>query len=260
MQTEYFADHFCAIVAVNDEAILQGCLRQSPDIKQGRLPLTVITDASSMPQAYNSGLSQTNRPICVLVHQDVYLPKGWLDRAIDALCALSSEEPNWMVAGSYGVRENGTHIGRVWDANMQQELGEAGFAPERVGSLDELLIILRRPETFAFDEGLPSFHLYGTDLVQTAKAMGRASFAVELPVVHNNRPWHSLGGGYLEAYRYTRSKWREHLPIHTTVCTLSRNPLPLLRARFRRRHVGDREKYALGDARQIARDAGYESA
>ncbi|MEL7199670.1 MAG: glycosyltransferase [Pseudomonadota bacterium] len=258
MLFEYGPDDFCAIAAVNDEAILAECLAKSPDIAQGRLPLTEIRNAPSMSSAYNQGLEQTTAAICLLVHQDVYLPNGWLDKAIDLLNELSVMRPEWMVAGPYGVADDGEHVGCVWDANMQRELGQKKFAPRMVGSLDELLLILRRPDGFRFDADLPHFHLYGTDLVQSARAAGRSTFAVDLPVVHNNRPWHTLGGGYLDAYRYTRRKWRKKLPIHTTICSITYNPLPLLRTRWRRRHVDRREDYVLADARELARLAGYE--
>ncbi len=259
MKIEYSARDFCAIVAVNDEKILGSCLAISPDIAAGLLPMQVIKDAPSMTRAYNEGLANTRASICVLLHQDVYLPAGWLDRAINVLNGLTASDPEWMVAGPYGVRENGEHVGCVWDANMKRELGHARFLPTPIGSLDELLLILRRPNGFAFDERLPNFHLYGTDLVQTALAMGRSAYAVEIPVVHNNRPWHSLAGGYLDAYRYARRKWRSKLPIYTTVCPLTRNPLPLLRSRWRRRHVKARDDFPLSDAKELARLAGYEA-
>lgn len=252
-------EDFCAIVAVNDDAILAQCLARSPDIVSGRLPLKIVRGASSMAKAYNEGLDTAPGKIALLVHQDVYLPAGWLDRAIMTLDALTRDRPDWMVAGPYGVRDAGTHIGRVWDVNLGRELGETGFAPAPVGSLDELLLILRREPDFRFDPDLPHFHLYGTDLVQSAKAMGRGAYAIELPVVHNNRPWDSLGGGYLLAYRYAQRKWRKRLPIHTTVCQISRNPLPLWRAQWRRRHVTSRGKGLLADAVEVARAAGYES-
>lgn len=258
MQVEYCADDFCAIAAVNDDETLSECLARSPDIASGRLPLTLIKDAPSMAKAYNQGLAKTDREICVFVHQDVYLPDGWLERACNALNELTNDRPGWMVVGPYGVRENGEHVGRVWDANMERELGFAGFSPTQVGSLDELLLVLRRPDGFWFDDALPHFHLYGTDLAQTAKKLGRGVYALEMPVIHNNRPWDSLAGGYLEAYRYARHKWRDQLPIPMTVCTLTRNPLHLLRARWRRRHVKHRGGRPLRDARKIAQQAGYE--
>jgi len=253
------SDDFCVIAAVDDDRILAGCLERSPDIASGALPLTVIRGARSMAEAYNSGLEQTEAAICIFAHQDVYLPEGWLDLVRERLRQLEAEHSDWMVAGPYGVKPGGAHVGRVWDVNMGRELGQSGFAPTPVGSLDELLLILRREPGFQFDTQLPHFHLYGTDLVQSALSTGRGAFAVELPVVHNNRPWASLGGGYLAAYRYARRKWRARLPIAMTVCWLSFNPLHLWRVRWRRRNIAERGAGLLADAAEVATAAGYET-
>ncbi len=254
----YLADDFCVIAAVNDHGILDECLARSPDVVSGQLPLTIIEGAADMAEAYNAGLARTAARICVFAHQDVYLPVGWLDRAIDVLNGLLGEAPDWMVAGPYGVQSSGAHVGRVWDVTMDRELGESGFPPTPVVSFDELLLILRRDAGFQFDASLPSFHLYGTDVAQAARASMRSAWAVELPVVHNNRPIVSLAGGYLDAYRYMRTKWRDELPIPTTICALSRNPFPLWRARWRRRRVKQRGDSLQAEAREVAKRAGYE--
>lgn len=250
---------FQVIAALDNEMIADACLRRSPDIASGAMPLKTITGARSMAQAYNSALDATTADIAVLAHQDVYLPTGWLAQASEKLADLSAAQPDWLVAGAYGIALSGQHVGRVWDVTMRQELGWPDFAPTQVQSLDELVLILRRGSGYRFDPQLPHFHLYGTDVVQSAWAMGRSAWAVELPVVHNNRPIVSLGGGYLQAYRYMRDKWRANLPIQTCIAPLTRNPLPLLRARWRRRHVTQRGAQLQADAVQVAKAAGYEA-
>jgi hypothetical protein len=141
---------------------------------------------------------------------------------------------------------------------MAMELGHAQFPPTPVESLDELLLIVKREPWFRFDHQLPHFHLYGTDLVQTAWAAGRSAFAIEAPVVHNNRPYTSLGSGYVDGYRYVRRKWRKRLPIYTTICKISFNPLPLWRVQWRRRKVNEQRGKLLAASTEAARQAGYE--
>ncbi|MEP3052417.1 MAG: glycosyltransferase [Erythrobacter sp.] len=254
----YKTSDFCVIAAVDNDKILDQCLKRSPDIASGRVGLTEIRGAHNMASAYNQGLAETSQSICILAHQDVYLPDGWVDRAIEALDALEQRAPEWLVAGPYGVRADGRHAGQVWDVTMGRELGGPFAAPVEVGSFDELVLILRRTPGFQFDVGLPHFHLYGTDLAQTAWSLHRSSWAVNLPVVHNNRPIVSLGGGYADAYQYCRNKWRDRLPIETTICTLTYNPMPLWRARWRRRKVKTRGSELQADAQTVARQAGYE--
>lgn len=252
------AEDFDLIVAVNHTGILADCLERSPDVAAGRLSLTAIHGASNMAQAYNDGLNRTSGKFAILAHQDVYLPKGWLDLVIEKLTALEADHPDWMVAGPYGVKSDGNHVGRVWDVSLRCELGSTGFQPARVASLDELLLILRRNTDYRFDTDLPHFHMYGTDLVQSCLASGKTAWAIEIPLVHNSQLVASLGGGYTHAYRYMRRKWRQSLPIPTTVVPITRNPIPLARAKFRRRHIPARDNVLLADSVEIARKAGYE--
>lgn len=251
-------DDFCVIAAIDNDIIFDACLARSPDVVEGGLQVIEVRNAKTMATAYNQALEKTDARIALLAHQDVYLPRDWLDRAVEALNQLTDDHPEWMVCGPYGVKPNGEHLGRVWDTILGMEFCAKDFAPEEIGSLDELLIILRRETGLRFDEKLPHFHLYGTDIVQMAKAAGGSAFAIELPVIHNNRPIASLGGGYMDAYRYTRRKWRHRLPIWTTVSAISYFPVSLWRAQWRRRKIKDRGAYLHGDVIEIARQLGYE--
>src|SRR3546814_16444416 len=98
-----------------------------------------------------------------------------------------------------------------------------------------------------FDTMLPYFHLYGTDIVQIALAQGHGAYAVELPVVHNNRPVATLRSGYARAYAHARRKWRAQLPIWTSICKPSRWPVALWRAQWRWRRVSQSPDALLAD-------------
>ena len=254
------ADDIVVIAAVDNLQILEACLKRSPDVQSGRIPVVTVEGARSMAEAYNEGMSRTSRSLCIFAHQDVYFPVGWVDLALERLNALTAQDPMWQVAGPYGVRPDGIHAGRIWDVGIGRELGAAGFAPTPVGSLDELALIVRRDDAFHFDPALPHFHLYGTDLVQSALARGRTAYAVELPMVHNSRLVATLRGGYWRAYHYTRRKWARKLPIYTTVCRVTNNPLALWRAQWVLRKVAPRPPGLLADAVDVARLAGYETA
>lgn len=251
---------FSVIAAVNNDYIFEECLAKSPDIVSGRLNLTAIRGAVSMADAYNRGMAEYPAHIQIFAHQDVYLPQGWLDRIRVALADLEQIASDWLVAGPYGVKADGDHVGRVWDVGLGRELGKTGFEPTRVVSLDELLLITRMTGDFQFDPALPHFHLYGTDIVQTCLEMRRSAWAIEIPVVHNSQRVDSLAGGYTNAYHYVRRKWWAKLPIPTTVCSLSKYPLPLALARWRLRKTRPRDGLLLADAIEVAKLAGYEKA
>lgn len=244
--------------AVNSRPILEACLLRSPDVAAGRLSVEVLEGYASASIAYSDAIAKSTKSICLFTHQDVYLPRGWLDTFLRHVNALSERDPNWAVVGVYGICANGDHVGRLWDVTMGRELGEPGFSATPVQSLDEVVIAVRKAPGLDFDRDLPGFHLYGTDIVQAARSLDRTSFVIEAPIVHNNRPISSLKGDYERSYRYARRKWRGRLPIATSICQLSYNPLSLWQAQYRRRRAGERPPGLLADARDVATNAGYE--
>ena len=108
--------------------------------------------------------------------------------------------------------------------------------PQEVVSLDEIVLIVRRASGVNFDPALPSFHLYGTDIVLEARKLGMKSYVVDLPVIHNAKPVVRLDRSYISAYNFMVRKWKPLLPWPTVIVELSRNPLILMLRRLRIRY------------------------
>jgi hypothetical protein len=139
-----------------------------------------------------------------------------------------------------------SHIGPVWSSSLGQIVGRVPIAPVQVQSFDELLIVMRRDAGLRWDEGLPGWHMYGTDIVQIARAAGRTAYAGALPCIHNDGFHESLGPDYRECYRHMQRKWRDALPLRTPITKISRSGLHLLRdLRAARRSVAFREGMAI---------------
>ena len=197
----------------------------------------------------------------VFTHQDVYLPKGWCDRLWTAIEALEARREKWGVLGIVGIDEGGALVGRCWSNGLHREINARRPALTRVQSIDELVIVLRRASGLRFDEELPGFHLYGTDIVQSVIAAGFGAYVFDAPVVHNSLPVSRLDGPYSQAYRYMQNKWKSRLPIATAVVSITRFGWPLLNwklhnliRRSRRRRVTQRCAFPAG----VARELGYE--
>lgn len=257
---------WCCIAAVNDSSVLAQNLGASPIFSSDPTRLSIIRNQPSSSLAYNEGLDQTQARICVFAHQDVYLPLGWEEVLAERIEELDRFDPNWAVAGLYGIDRDGAHVGRVWDGSLGRELGGSFEQPIGVQSLDELLIILDRDKALRFDTSLPSFHLYGADVVQTARSRGHGAFVIHAPVVHNSLPVAGLHGGFMHAYDYMRRKWRHSLPIITPVTRVTRSGLAARWKDFRRYQVNFPNRKKIHAARgsdranpqAIARTLGYE--
>ena len=266
-------DDLKIVAAVNDQTTLSSCLAASPDIRSGRVPFRIYGGYRSASEAFNRALDETtaekrhpNPPrVLVIAHQDVYLPAGFAQRLVATLNALAIDDADWAVAGCIGITAEGQLRGRTWASSMKKVLGSTANLPAVVASLDELILILNLGSTDAgfprFDPELPSFHLYGTDIVQAARALNRRCYAIDLPVVHHSRPVVALGRGYWRAYRYCQAKWRESLPVATLMGGLHASVLPMLKqdVLYRLRSRGARvRRRPDGNPRDIASALGFD--
>lgn len=220
----------------NHEPTLEQNLLSSPDVSAGHVPISVMWGAPAASVAYEDAIGQAGADILIFAHQDVYFPAGWFAKLETACAELSSIDPAWGVAGVFGVAPSGEFVGHVWDSALGFICGGPFGAPKEVVSLDEVVLIVRRASKVSFDPRLPSFHLYGTDIVLEGRKAGLKSYAIDLPLIHNSKPVLRLDRGYVGAYRFMLGKWKAQLPWPTVIVQLTRDPFPLLLCRLRLLH------------------------
>ena len=240
---------FCIVVASNNDTILAHNLMASDMVRNKQVPVHVERGASSASIAYNRGLAATTQPIVIFAHQDVYFPPGWETKLAAAIAQIEATDPNWALLAPFGMSMTGAHIGDVWSTSLSRRVGQPVTVPTPVQSFDELVIILRRASSLQFDNGLPRFHLYGTDIVQMARAQGLGAYVAHLPVVHNDGFHDRLRSDFAEGYHYVRQKWRAHLPLRTSVLWTRWHGLSLLWYRLRAARSFKRRKAMAGDTK-----------
>ena len=226
------------VTASHSDAILAANLARSPLFAAG-VPLHVEQGAPSATVAYNNGLDATTAPYIVFAHHDVYLPQGW-DRLLAARIAeVEAQDAHWGLIGAFGIALDGAHIGPVWSSSLGMIVGRVPLAPLPVQAFDEMLIVVRRASGLRWDQALPGWHMYGTDVVQIARMQGLGAYAVGLPCVHNDRYHGALGADFTQSYRFMQRKWRRVLPLRTPITKISRSGLHLLRDTWAARQSRD---------------------
>ena len=245
--------------ACNSESILATNLARSPLL--AHVPLHTEWGAPSAAAAYNRALEATTAPIVVFAHQDVFLPLGWDALLRARIAEVAARDPNWALIGAFGVGLDGAHHGPVWSSSLGQIVGRISQTPQAVQSYDEMLIVLRRASGLRFDEALPGWHMYGTDIVAQARSLGLGAWASSLPCIHNDRFHGALGPDYVECYRAMQRKWAGQLPLLTPITKISRSGLHLRRDLWRaRRSLDYRAGMAVGietPVEDLARRCGW---
>ncbi|MBV8277705.1 MAG: hypothetical protein JO170_20925 [Verrucomicrobia bacterium] len=219
----------CTVVsATNNEAVLNSCLLSSPDIQEA---VTVMLQKgySSAATAYNVAIDQAESDLLIFVHQDVYLPRGWLASLQRALDLLSNEDPNWGVLGVWGVSDSSDDGTGFLYCAANGRLGNAFEGVREVSSLDEVLLIMRKSSKLRFDNQLPGYHMYGTDICLQARRHGMKSYVIPALCIHNTNGYGMLPLQFWRSYFYMRKKWRSQLPIATSCTKITFGCWPAIR-------------------------------
>jgi hypothetical protein len=222
-------DHWSLVVAVNNDQVLQKTLLASPAI-DGRCQVIPERGFSCTGKAYNAGIVEARQEIIVFAHQDMYLPADWLPNIERALSQLSIQDPNWGVLGLVGVGKklDEEPVGYCYSTGLQGFVGRPFLEPLAVRSLDEIVLIIRRSSGLTFDENLPGFHFYGTDICLEAESRKMRCYATCAFCVHNTNGIKRFPLDFWRGYLYMRRKWWGRLPIRTTCTTVTRSCGPMV--------------------------------
>jgi len=219
------------VVAVNNRRILQNNLLRSPALADSahRHQIIVKENFTTAGAAYNSGLDDARNDLVVFIHQDMYLPAGWMQQLSGAIRTLDAAGENWGVLGCSGVTpEHRNGLGQVYSTGLGV-IGTRLDAPVPVDTLDEIVLVVRKSSGLRFDPDVPNFHMYGTDICLEARSRGLRSFAFQGFCVHNTQQVVELPPEFKQAYRYVKRKWKRYLPIYTTCTIVERFDLDLRR-------------------------------
>jgi Glycosyltransferase like family len=241
---------------VNDEQVLNENLLRSPDVSSGTVCMEILRNCTSASKSYNAVLEETGADIVVLLHQDVYLPGGWVDSLEGEIQKLEKIDSKWAVLGVVGATRDGI-VGHLWSSGINREIGGHFTDVIAVEAIDELLLVINNRQKIRFDDHQPGFHLFGTDIVQSAKVQGYKSYVIDLPVIHNDRPKYILDSDYIKSYKYMQQKWEKYLPIHTCTEKIKKSIFQLHLRNLKFAILGENRPHIKYDSEKIAIELNY---
>lgn len=227
------ANNITVIAAVNNQDVLEKNLLRSPLLNESDLQYIQIEGHVSASQAFNHAIKKATGELLVFAHQDVYLPLHWGQQLFDAVAKLEKSATTWTVLGVVGVGVTGQVQGLSWSTGLLREVGSSIREPQPAVSLDELVLVVRKSSGLSFDERLPGWHLYGTDIVQEAIRRNLGAYIIKAPVIHNSVPVVRFDAGFAKCYQYMRRKWNSCLPLQSCCIKITRYGWPLLKKQIR---------------------------
>jgi hypothetical protein len=207
------------VACVNDEEQLEANLLSSPCLRDPSPHQRLLfRDCASAAEGLNAGIEQAKHDLVVLVHQDVYLPKGWPKRMMAQWRVAQQQGGPIGIGGVFGVLDRGVPFDAIGRVVHRDRLLMHRDLPADVDGLDELLMVLPRQTSLRVDPEL-GWHLYGTDLALQASRMGLRVVVLDAPCHHNSLtgrvPWK-----YRDSERVLARKWHDQLPVHTNLSSI----------------------------------------
>lgn len=166
----------------------------------------------------NRLLEEARGQFVILCHQDVRLLGDGRAELEARLADLTRIDATWAIAGNAGGTAPGKLAIRITDGHAPDQ--HVGTFPERVASLDENFIILRRSARIGPSRDLDGFHFYGADLCLMADIAGYSAYVIDFHLEHLSKG--NKSAAFYVGEAAFRSKWSRALRprwIQTT-CSL----------------------------------------
>jgi hypothetical protein len=226
-----------AVATYGAGEVLEGNFLASPCLRKPH-PHQILLQRNyiSAAKAYNDAIDRAGNDLMVFAHQDMIFPESWISQLERAIGYVEAEDPRWGVLGCYGATRDGDYRGYVYSP-LDGVIGRSFECPIPVQTLDEIVLIVRKSSGLRFDDRLPHFHLYGTDICLRAAHTGMKSYAISAFCIHNAHHYLVLPKEFYECCRYIKGVWKDYLPIQTACVRITRFNIPLFKRRLNEAHM-----------------------
>jgi hypothetical protein len=203
------------VVVYNIPRIFRSCFASSLHVSSENVTAYHNVNNESLPKFYNKTIQEhlQENVWFVFCHQDFILKEDLVSRLegkdVETIYGPIGIRPGESGFSGMIVQTNGTPIGRQLEEDTP------------VQTLDEMCLIAHSEvfrQGLSFDERF-RFHFYGADFCMQAYTFGFDVLAMQLKCQHKSRTIHGdiTSPDYLSSLNMFREKWKQFLPIRTTI-------------------------------------------
>jgi hypothetical protein len=166
-------------------------------------------------EAINLFIKKASGKYIIIVHQDVRAIDN-KSRLLDCLHELERTDKNWAVCGNAGGIHYHESILYISHAN-QDDITQKKL-PQKVKTLDENFLVIKKDAQLSASVDISGFHLYGTDICLLAQIKGYSCYVIPFLVKHlsegNIKDLRSFEKSFITKYGQ-----KLHLGFIQTTCT-----------------------------------------
>lgn len=166
-------------------------------------------------EAINHFIKKAIGKYIIVVHQDVRV-NDHQSKLLECLAELDKTDPQWAVCGNAGGITYHEKI--LYLRHTKEDSRTTKKLPQKVRTLDENFLILKKDALLSVSADLSGFHLYGTDICLLAQIKGYRCYVISFLVQHLSE------GNLKDLELYKRSFIKKygqkfHLGFIQTTCT-----------------------------------------
>lgn len=131
-------------------------------------------------QAISHFLKISRGKYIIIVHQDVRAIDN-REKLLQCIDGLNKKDSNWALCGNAGAKGYHQEVVYIkYPSHTEQSID----LPQKVNSLDENFLLIKKSSNMTISPDLKGFHLYGTDLCIIANFLGYSCYVIAFMAEH----------------------------------------------------------------------------
>jgi hypothetical protein len=169
--------------------------------------------------AFNIFLQRAQGKYIIICHQDIELIYDKIDDLEQRIDELEKLDPKWALIGNAGGINLKFRSGHITHGNPPIHVKKGKYFPQKVQTLDENFILVKKQANLAVSSDLAGFHFYGTDICLIADILGFNAYVVDFHMYHQSTG--NKDKGFLSMKMALQRKYQRALKGHYLLAATS---------------------------------------
>jgi hypothetical protein len=138
-------------------------------------------------EAFNIFLQRARAKYIIICHQDIQLLYDRIENLEERIRELENIDPAWALIGNAGSINLKYRSIQISHGTPPYHLRKGKYFPQKVITLDENFILIKKQANLAVSSDLSGFHFYGTDICLIASILGFSAYVIDFHLYHESR-------------------------------------------------------------------------